>query len=82
MKPLTLGAGHLLSYDPSSYESNLLICVYKSLQKVRTLTGFELMSWLIPVGRSNQLSYEATDVGSCLFVSPKEPVRNECKVII
>ena len=33
------------------------------------------------VRRSNQLSYEATDVGSWSFVGPKEPVRNECKVI-
>ena len=31
---------------------------------------------------SNQLSYEATDVGSWPFVGSKEPVRNECEVII
>ena len=30
---------------------------------------------------SNQLSYEATDVGSGSFVGPMEPVRNECEVI-
>ena len=30
---------------------------------------------------SNQLSYEATKFGSWSFVGPKEPVRNECKVI-
>ena len=30
---------------------------------------------------SNQLSYEATDVGSWSFVGPKEPVRNEFEVI-
>ena len=36
----------------------------------------------IQVRRSNQLSYEATDVGSWSFVGPKEPVRNECEVII
>ena len=36
----------------------------------------------ILVRHSNQLSYEATDVGSWLFVGPKEPVRNECEVII
>ena len=29
----------------------------------------------------NQLSYEATDVGSWSFVSSNEPVRNECEVI-
>ena len=31
--------------------------------------------------RSNQLSYEDTDIGSWLFVGRKEPVRNECEVI-
>ena len=35
----------------------------------------------IVVQRSNQLSYEAIDVGSWSFVGPKEPVRNECEVI-
>ena len=32
-------------------------------------------------GPSNQLSYEATDVGSWSFVGCKEPVRNECEVM-
>ena len=36
----------------------------------------------IPVRGSNQLSYEATDVGSWSFMGPKEAVRNECEVII
>ena len=36
----------------------------------------------IPVRRSNQLSYEATDVGSWSFLGPNEPVRNECEVVI
>ena len=35
----------------------------------------------ILVRRSNQLSYEATDVGSWSFVSSNEPMRNECEVI-
>ena len=30
---------------------------------------------------SNQLSYEATDVGSWSFVDSREPVRNECEVM-
>ena len=34
------------------------------------------------VQRSYQPSYEATDVGSWSFVGRKEPVRNECGVII
>ena len=32
------------SYDPRSYESNLCNCVYRSLQKVKTSTGFEHMT--------------------------------------
>ena len=32
---------------------------------------------VIPVRRSNQLSYEATDVGSWSFVGSNFPVRNE-----
>ena len=35
----------------------------------------------IPVRRSNQLSYEATDFGSWSFVSSNEPVKNECEMI-
>ena len=35
----------------------------------------------IPVQRSNQLSYKATDVGSWSFVSSNEPVKNGCEVI-
>ena len=35
----------------------------------------------IPVRRSNQLSYEATDIGSWWFVGPEEPVRNESEVL-
>ena len=37
---------------------------------------------VILVQRSNQLSYEATDIGSWSFVGPKELVRSECEVII
>ena len=35
----------------------------------------------IPVQRSNQLSYEATDVEIRSFVSSNEPVKNGCEVI-
>ena len=45
----------------------------QDFNRVRTL------DLAIVVRRSNQLSYEATDIGSC--VGPKEPVRNEYKVI-
>ena len=96
MKPLILGANHLLvpmfpwgmnqrwndiwresymncgyeikwSYDPRSYERNFCNCVKKP-EKFRTSTGLR---------RSNQLSYEATDVGSWSFVGSNVPVRNE-----
>ena len=33
---------------------------------------------VILVRCSNQLSYDATDIGSWSFVAPKEPVRNDC----
>ena len=32
----------------------------------------------IPVRRSNQLCYEASDIGSWSFVGSNKPVRNEC----
>ena len=51
-------------------------CVEKP-EKVKTLTGFEPRDLAIPVRRSKQLSYEATDVGSRSFVGPSIPVMNE-----
>ena len=36
---------------------------------------------VIPGRRFNQLSYEATDVGSWSFVSSNEPVKNGCEII-
>ena len=36
---------------------------------------------MIPVRRSNQLSYGATDVGTWSFVSSNEQVKNGCEVI-
>ena len=38
--------------------------------------GFEPVKLAIPVRRSNQLSYEATDVRSWSFVGSNVPVRN------
>ena len=38
------------------------------------------MPFAIPERRSNQLSYEATDVGSLSFVSSNEPVKNGCEM--
>ena len=48
---------------------------YRRLKKSRLQRG------LNPMRRSNQLSYEATDVGSWSFVSSNEPVKNGCEVI-
>ena len=39
------------------------------------------MPFAMPVQRSNQLSYEATNVGSLSFVSSNDPVKNGCEVI-
>ena len=46
-------------------------------REVRTSTRFEPCDLAISVGCSNQLSYEATDVGSWSCVGPNVPVRNE-----
>ena len=35
----------------------------------------------LPVRCSNQLSYEATDVGGWSFLGSNERMRNDCKVI-
>ena len=54
---------------------------YIETWKSQELNGVWTRDFAIPVRRSNQLSYEATDVGSWSFVGSNEPVRNECEVI-
>ena len=49
--------------------------------KSQDFNGVWTRDLAIPVRRSNQLSYEATDVGSWSFFSSNEPVRNGCEVI-
>ena len=49
--------------------------------KSQDFNGVWTCDLTIPVRRSNQLSYEATDVGSWSFVSSNEPVKNGCEVI-
>ena len=44
-------------------------------------TGNMRDAWRVTRDASNQLSYEATDVGSWSFVSSNEPVKNGCEVI-
>ena len=59
-------------YDPRSYERNFCNCVKKP-ETIQDFNGVWTRNLAIPVRRSNQLSYEATDVGS----SSNVPVRNE-----
>ena len=49
--------------------------------KSQDFNGVWTSDLAIPVRRSNQLSYEATDVGSRSFVSSNEPVKNGFEVI-
>ena len=49
--------------------------------KCQDFNGVWTRDLAIPARRSNQLSYEATDVGSWSFVSSNEPVKNGCEVI-
>ena len=49
--------------DPRSCERNLHNCV-RSLKKIQKFNGIWNGDFVIPVRCSNQLSYEATDVGS------------------
>ena len=65
--------------DPRSCERslhNVRNCVRSLKKKNRTSTGFEPATRRIPARCSNQLSYEATDVGSwsvmCSYVAVKE----------
>ena len=56
----------------------LRIEAWKSQDFFKRVWSRDLM---IPVRHSNQLSYEATDVGSWSAVSSNEPVKNGCEVI-
>ena len=49
--------------------------------KSQDFNGVWTRDLAIPVRRSNQLSYEATDVENWSFVSSNEPVKSECEVI-
>ena len=54
------------SYDPHSYERNFSNCVEKP-EKLWTLNRVWARDLAMTVRHSNQLSYEATDVGSWSF---------------
>ena len=51
---------------------------YIEAWKSQDFSGVWTHDLAIPLRRSNQLSYEATDIESWSFVGPKELVRNEC----
>ena len=53
----------------------------KEAWKSQDFNGVWTRDLAIPVRRSNQLSYEATDVRSWSFVSSNKPVKNGCEVI-
>ena len=56
---------------------NAILQLRKEAWKIQDFNGVWTRDLVIPVRRSNQLSYEATDVGSCSFVGSNVPVRNE-----
>ena len=64
------------SYDVRSCERNFLQ-LRREAWKIQDFNGIWARDLAIPVRRSNQLSYEATDVGSWSFVGSNVPVRNE-----
>ena len=70
-----------VSYDHPSYECNIYKQVRIEAWKSQDFNGVWTHDLAILVQRSNQLSYEATDVGSWSFVSSNEPVKNRCEVI-
>ena len=51
--------------------------LHREAWKIQDFNGVWTRDLAIPVRRSNQLSYEATDVGSWSFVGSNDPVRNE-----
>ena len=63
-------------YDPRSYERSFCNCV-ENAEKIQDFNGVWTRDLAIPVRRSNQLRYEATEVGSWSFVGSNVPVRNE-----
>ena len=65
--------------DPRSYE-RIYAIAYIEAWKSQDFNRVWTRDLTILVRRSNQLSYEDTDIGSWSFVGPKEHVRNECEV--
>ena len=59
------------------------ICAIAHIEawKIHDFNGVCTRDLAIPARCSNQLSYEATDVGSWSFVGSNKPIKNECEVI-
>ena len=57
--------------------SSQFLQLRKEAWKIQDFNGVWTRDLAIPVRRSNQLSYETTDVGSWSFVGSNVPVRNE-----
>ena len=70
----------ITNLNHKTWEENSFIELLK-VWKSQEFNGVWTRDLAIPVRRSNQLSYEATDVGSWSFVSSNEPVKNGCEVI-
>ena len=69
----------LLSYEVKLWSSQLwtqFLRLRREAWKIQDFNGIWTRDLVIPVRRSNQLSYEATDVGSWSFVGSNLPVRN------
>ena len=63
------------SCDPRSYERNFSKLL-REAWKIQDFNGVWTRELAIPVRRSNQLSFEATDVGSWSLVASNFPERN------
>ena len=75
--------GQIWTTDMKSNEAMILqlwtqfLQLRKEAWKIQDFNGVWTRDLAIPVRRSNQLRYEATDVGSWSFLSSSVPVRNE-----
>ena len=72
-----LKSSELWSWQLRTQFKQLRIEAWKS----QDFNGVWIRDLVIPVRRSNQLSYESTDIGSWSLVSSNEPVKNGCEVI-
>ena len=61
--------------------NSIYAIAYIEAWKIQDFNGVWTRDLPIPVRRSNQLSYEATDVGTWPFVGSNQPLSNACEVI-